>query len=148
MEWVIDTEVLVHADGLDDRHDHWNHVFGLLDSIDRQSDFLAVDHEDIIKAQYDRRINKSGWVYKFVKKFISRDQILYVSGRLTNRVSSRLRSLRFDLDDDVFVAVATRTSTHCLVAEESDYNDSVIEYLSSEGVQVVDCRAAVDQARR
>ena len=148
MEWVIDTEVLVHADRLDDRHDHWNHVFGLLDSIDRQNDFLAVDHEDIIRSQYDRNINRSGWVYKFVKKFISRDQILYVSGRLTNRVSSQLRSLHFDPDDDVFVAVATRTSTHRLVAEESDYNDSVIEYLSSVGVQVIDCTAASAEARR
>ena len=148
MEWVIDTEVLVHADGLDDRHDHWNHVFGLLDSIDRQSDFLAVDHEDIIRAQYDRNINKSGWVYKFVKKFISRGKILYVSGRLTNKVSSRLRSLRFDPDDDVFIAVATRTSTHRLVAEESDYTDAVIEYLSGEGVLVLGCQAALDEARR
>ena len=146
MDWVIDTDVLVRADRLDDCHDHWNQVFGLLHSIDRKHDYLAVDGEDIIKAQYDRTISRSGWVYRFVQKFISRGQILYVSGRLTNRLASRLRSLHFDSDDDVFVAVATRTSSHRLVAEESDYTDPVVEHLQTVGVYVVDCRTALSVA--
>ena len=146
MDWVIDTDVLVRADRYDENHDHWVRVSGLLSAIDRLSHTLVVDNEDKIKNEYDRNLNNSGWVRRYIQRFTFRGQVRYVSGSLYNRIYNRLRALRFDADDDVFIAVATRTTTHRLVAEESDYSTSVVDYLASEGVRVINCETAVTEA--
>ncbi len=142
MDWVIDTDVLVRAEDGDERHDHCFNVLGLLGVILKSGHDIVIDDCDKINSQYRNNLYATGLVYRFLKTFASRGQVRYVSGRLINRLSTELRRLGFDSDDDVFVAVATRTSSGRLVAEESDYTDSVVDYLSSEGLQVLDCQAA------
>ena len=63
-----------------------------------------------------------------------------------NRLTSGLDLLHFDPDDHVFVAVAHATKGS-LVAEESDYTDAVVNFLAADGVHVMDCQAALAEAR-
>ena len=148
MHWVIDTEVLACADRGKECHDHFFNVQQLLGTIRSSGHFIVVDHEGEIEKEYRDNLTSTGWVYKFLNSFSKRGKVLYLSGRLANRLTNGLRHLQFDPSDYPFVAVAKRDSTHLLVAEESDYTESVVEYLSGEGVQVVDCAAALAEAAR
>ena len=120
----------------------------LLMNMSNLSDFLVVDHGDEIKNQYERNLSRNGWVSKLLAKFVSRGRVHYVSGHLSARIYNRLRSLEFDDDDDVFVAVAGRTLSGLLVAEESDYSPQVVDYLSDQAVRVVDCALAKAESSR
>ena len=142
MEWVIDTDVLGRAQNYDDNHDHWSVMMRLLSSIGEQDHLLAVDGQHEILGEYYSRLGQDGWVQKWVSRQIARGRVMYYSGGLTINLSRGLRELHFHDDDDVFVAVATRTSTGALVAEESDYTQTVISLLSEHGVRVMDCEAA------
>ena len=151
MDWVIDTDVLVRAEGLDERHEHWFNINDLLGIIRQSDHYLVMDYDGTIERQYRENLQPRGWVHRFLKNFVNQAKISYVPGRLTNRITGGLDLLHFDPDDHVFVAVAHATkgdSVGKLVAEESDYTDSVIEYLSSQGIQVMDCQAALAEARR
>ena len=150
MDWVIDTDVLVRAEGLDERHEHWFNINDLLGIIRQSDHFIVMDYDGAIEEQYRNNLQPRSWVHRFLKDFFNQAKVRYVSGRLTNRLTGGLDSLHFDPDDHVFVAVAHATkgdSVGKLVAEESDYTDSVVEYLSSQGVQVMDCQAALAEAR-
>ena len=150
MDWVIDTEVLARAEGLDERHEHWFNVNELLGIIRQSDHYIVMDYDGTIDNQYRKNLQPLGWVHRFLRNFVNQAKIRYVSGRLTNQLSEGLDLLHFDPDDHVFVAVAHATrgdSVGRLVAEESDYNDSVIEYLFGQGVQVMDCQAALAEAR-
>ena len=146
MDWVIDTDVLSRADVGDENHDHCFNVVQLLATMRGSSHVIAMDSEGRIAGEYQRNLNSSGMVNKLLIRLGKDNQIRYVSGQLTNRIERGLRRLGFDSDDDVFVAVATRTSTGRLVAEESDYSDTVVGYLSSQGVRVIDCETALAEA--
>ena len=150
MDWVIDTDVLVRAEDGDENHEHCFNVMELLGIIRQSDHYLVVDYDGTIEQQYRENLQPLGWVSKFLKSFVNQAKVRYVSGSLINRITGRLDSLRFDSDDHIFVAVAHGTkgdSVGHLVAEESDYTDTVIEYLSGEGVQVMDCQAALAEAR-
>ena len=142
MDWVIDTDVLVRAEQGQAEHNHFLNIFQLLTGIRRLDDFLAVDHEGLIDREYRKNLPANGNIYRFLKDLAFRRRVLYLSGSLSQRISSGLRNLAFDVDDDVFVAVAHRTSSGRLVAEESDYSGAVIDFLSGYGVRVMDCNAA------
>ncbi len=146
MDWVIDTDALVRADDGDEDHEHCFNIMDLLGTIRQSDHYLVVDYDGIIEGQYRNNLQPVGWVYRFFRNFVNQAKVRYVSGRLTNRLSSGLDSLRFDPDDHIFVAVAYASKGR-LVAEESDYTEAVVEYLSNEGVQVVDCQAALNAAR-
>ena len=117
----------------------------------RQADYyLVVDYDGVIEQQYRDNLRPLGWVSKVLRNLVNQAKVRYVSGSLINRITGRLDSLRFDPDDHIFVAVAHATrgdSMGHLVAEESDYTDTVIEYLSREGVRVMDCQAALIAAK-
>ena len=150
MDWVIDTDVLVRADEGDENHEHCFNVIDLLGIIRRSDHYLVVDYGGLIERQYRRKVPPRGLVSKILRNLVNQAKIFYVSGMLTNRITGGLDALHFDTDDHVFVAVAHATkgdSTGKLVAEESDYNDDVVEYLAGEGVLVMRCQAALDQAR-
>ena len=87
-----------------------------------------------------------GMVNRLLVRLAKDNQIRYVSGRLKIRNTRGLRRLGFDADDDVFVAVASRTSTGRLIAEESDYSATIVDYLLSEGVRVINCEVALAEA--
>ena len=146
MDWVIDTDALVRADDGDEDHEHCFNIMDLLGTIRHSDHYLVVDYDGTIEEQYRNNLQPMGWVYRFFRNFVNQAKVRYVSGRLTNRLSIGLDSLRFDPDDHVFVAVA-HVSKGRLVAEESDYTEAVVEYLSNEGVQVVDCQVALNAAR-
>ena len=148
MDWVIDTDVLVRAEILANGHDHWLNVFRLLSSMDALGDSLVVDHEGEVLRQYRNNLSPGGFVGQLLSRFTIRNQIRYVSGRLQQRIAAGLRSLRFDSDDDVFVAVASRSSSGLVLAEESDYSQPVVDFLSGHGVRVVDCVFAVGEVNR
>ena len=148
MEWVIDTDVLVRAQNYDDNHDHWSIVMTLLSYIGDRDHFLAVDDQHIILGEYYDNLQPNGWVQKLIGLQIARKRVNYRTGRLGANISRGLRELRFDTDDDVFIAVAIRTPTGSLVAEESDYTPDVISFLSSHGVRVMDCQAAKAEVDR
>ena len=143
MDWVIDTDVLARADWGDDCHDHCINVLQLLGTMRACGHLIVVDHEHKIIEEYRRNLSPTGGVHKFLKKFEDDGKIQHVSGRLVERISRKLRLMRFDADDDVFVAVAHRSSSGQLVAEESDYTDCVIDYLGSQSVRVINCEAAL-----
>lgn len=143
MDWVIDTDVLVRADEFDERHDHFINVMQLLGTMLRSEHVIAVDYEHKIRKEYRENLDPAGWVHKLLRKFVKGGRVVYKSGKLTNRISRKLRLMNFDTDDDVFVAVAYRSSSRRLVAEESDYTDSIIDYLESEGVRIIDCKVAL-----
>ena len=143
MDWVIDTDVLARADCGDDCHDHCINVLQLLGTMRASGHVLVVDHELKVIEEYRRNLRPTGVVQKFLKKFADDGKIQYKSGRLVDRMSRKLRRMRFDADDDVFVAVAHGSSSGRLVAEESDYTDSVIDYLASQSVRVINCVTAL-----
>ena len=143
---MIDTDVLVRAANGDEGHGHCFNVLQLLGTIRASGQVIVLDHNGYIDREYRRNLDQEGLVYRFLAMLASRGQIRYVSGSLNNRIARGLRRLSFDADDDVFIAVATRTTTHRLVAEESDYSDTVVDYLVSEGVRVIDCEAAATEA--
>ena len=150
MYWVIDTDVLVRAEEGDENHDHCFNVMYLLGIIRQPDHYLVMDHNGTIEEQYRNNLQPRGWAHRFLKDFFNQAKIRFVSGRLINRLTGRLDSLHFDPDDHVFVAVAHATkgdSMGKLIAEESDYTDAVIEYLSGEGVLVLGCQAALAEAR-
>ena len=150
MDWAIDTDVLVRVDTGDESHDHCFNVMDLLGIIRQSDHYIVVDQGGLIEGQYRNNLLQVGWVHRFLRNIINQAKIRYVSGSLTNRITGGLDSLHFDPDDHVFVAVAHATrgdSVGKLVAEESDYTDSVIEYLSNQGVQVMDCQAALAEGR-
>ena len=132
----------MRADRFDDDHDHWSNVMRLLTEMDNLDHFLVVDQQDKIFGEYHRNLSRDSWVQKIVDRFVSRNKVIYYSGRLTASIARGLRELGFDVDDDVFVAVAHRTSSGWLVAEESDYSGAVIDFLSGYGVRVMECNAA------
>ena len=146
MDWVIDTDVLARANDGDERHDHCFNVLQLLGTLRMSGHVIVVDDEGRIDREYRRNLDPTGMVNRLLIRLSKGNQIRYVSGQLTNRIERGLRRLGFDSDDDVFVAVATRTSTRRLVAEESDYSDTVVGYLSSQGVRVIDCETALAEA--
>ena len=148
MDWVIDTDVLVRAENLANGHDHWLNVFRLLSSMDSLNHLLAMDHSHKVMGEYRRNLSPNGWVGKLLAKFAKRGKVRYLSGELPNRIYAGLRSLGFDEDDDVFVAVATRTTNKLLVAEESDYSQPVVDFLLEHRVRVVDCVFASEEANR
>ena len=148
MDWVIDTDVLVRADQLGNGHDHWLNVFRLLSSIDVMGDSLVVDHEHIIEGQYRTNLSNTGFVVKLINKFATRNRIRFVSGVLPRQISSGLRSLGFHNDDDVFVTVASRTSSGLLVAEESDYCPPIVEFLLQHSIRVFNCVIASGEVNR
>ena len=149
MDWVIDTDVLVGVDSGNEDHGHCLNVIHLLGIIRQSDHFIVIDHEGTIQRQYQKNLKRQGWVHRFLKDFVNQSKIRYESGKLNNRLTSKLNSLHFDPDDHVFVAVAYATrgdSVGRLVAEESDYTDSVIEYLLEQNVRVMDCSAALAEA--
>ena len=148
MDWVVDTDVLVRAEQLDDRHDHWVNVMQLLTRMNNLTHSLVVDYDDKISSEYRSNLSATGWVYKLLARFVLRGHVRYVSGRLSNRINRGLRSLGFHDDDDVFVAVASRTSSGLLVAEESDYSQPVVDFLVGHRIRVVDCISASAEVDR
>ena len=143
MDWVIDTDVLARANDGDESHDHCFNVLQLLGTIRMSGHVIVVDDEGKVDREYRRNLDPAGMVNRLLIRLGKNNQMRYVSGRLTNRIERELRRLRFDSDDDVFVAVASRTSTGRLVAEESDYSTSVVDYLASEGIRVINCEVAL-----
>ena len=139
MDWVIDTDVLVRADNLVNGHNHWFNVIGILRDMYIRGHSLSIDHEGVIDSQYRRNLGPRGLVYKFLGMLASRGQIRYLSGQLPRGIDVGLRALGFDIDDDVFVAVTSRTSSGLLVAEESDYCQPVVDFLLEHRIRVVDC---------
>ena len=146
MDWVIYTDVLVRAEGFDERHDHWFNINDLLGIIRQSDHYFVMDYGGAIKEQYRKNLAARGWVHRFLDKLINQAKIRYVSGKLTIRLTDRLDSLHFDSDDHIFVAVA-HASRGRLVAEESDYTDAVVNFLVAEGVQVIGCEVALNAAR-
>ena len=146
MDWVIDTDVLARADVGDENHDHCFNVLQLLATMRGSSHVIAMDSEGRIAGEYQRNLNSRGMVNRLLVRLAKDNQIRYVSGRLKIRNTQGLRRLGFDADDDVFVAVASRTSTGRLIAEESDYSATIVDYLLSEGVRVINCEVALAEA--
>ncbi len=143
---MIDTDVLARAEQGDERHDHCLNVLRLLGAIRASNHVIAVDDGDMINREYRKNLDSSGLVYRFLQSFASRGRVRHVSGRLTNRMSRDLRNRRFDPDDDVFVAVASRSSSERLVAEETGYAVTIVDYLSNRGVRVINCEVASGEA--
>jgi len=142
---VIDTDVLSRADRNDVIHDHYFNVVELLSTMDKLGHKLAVDNGHEILGQYHRNLTKTGMVMPFLSRFVKRGKILYLSGVLKNRLRNGLRGMSFDKDDEVFVAVCSRTGSRALVAEESDYSATVIGFLEVHDIHVMDCAAAKEE---
>ena len=147
MDWVIDTDVLVQADRFENDHEHWVNVSQLLANIRELQHSLVVDFDHKILGEYYSNLARSGWVVKWLGYLTARGQVRQVSGDLPNSIYRGLRSLKFDVDDDVFIGVTTRTTDKHLLAEESDYSPEVTSFLSDHGISVVDCVAACARIR-
>ena len=149
MDLAVDTDVLVRAQEGDERHDHCFNVLELLGNIRSSGHVIVVDYEGRIQGEYRRELDTGGLVFKYLIDIEKRGWFRYVSGRLSNRTAAGLRRLGFHDDDDVFVAVAARSSDGLLVAEESDYAPPVVAFLAQNGVRVMDClttRAEIDRS--
>jgi len=124
MDWTLDTWVLHKAAGGD-----WDAAV-LLGNILHKHHGVALDHENQIKTQYENCARETG--HKLIRKWVQ-EVILKLahwrSGKLTLSHQRALQNLKFDKGDWVFVAVASRTQSKLLVAEESDYTSKVKEYL-------------------
>lgn len=140
-EWVIDTNVLIHAcsphdeSGLDAQ--------GLIQTI-RQSHHIAVDHQGHIQAEYDRNLRDEKGFRLWIDAMWKLNKVAFRDGQLSNRHHDHLVGrLRFDNDDLPFVAVASRGVSKLLVTEDSDYSERVRDYLTEElGVDVLNTSSA------
>ena len=66
MDWVIDTDVLVRAEGLDERHEHWFNINDLLGIIRQSDHYIVMDYDGAIEEQYRNNLQPLGWVYRFL----------------------------------------------------------------------------------
>lgn len=140
MLWVIDTDVLVRAEDL--AIDHGMNIFQMLGRLTDGNHRIVVDYTHQVLGQYYGNLSPTGWVFKILKQLVTRGQINYVSGNVPRNLSEGLDSLRFDIDDYVFVGVTSRSADRVLVAEESDYSPDVVRFLSDHGISVINCSAA------
>jgi len=138
--WVIDTDVLVRAEDL--AIDHGMNIFQMLGRLTDGNHRIVVDYTHQVLGQYYGNLSPTGWVIKILKQLATRGQINYVSGNVPRNLSEGLDSLRFDIDDYVFVGVTSRSADRVLVAEESDYSPDVVRFLSDHGISVINCSAA------
>ena len=97
MDWVIDTDVLVRAEEGDETHEHCFNVMYLLGIIRQSDHYLVMDHNGTIERQYRENLKPLRLVHRFLKNFVNQAKIRYVSGRLTNRLTSGLDLLHFEV---------------------------------------------------
>ncbi len=128
VEWVLDTWVLVKAGDID--FEGWWDAVDLLDEISRRHR-LALDTERSIDAEYLRNIKPRTIVARWWTDIQRRTgrTVRYSSTPHKRDSSHLLNRLHFDSSDLKFVAVASKTSSRLLVAEESDYTEEVKNYL-------------------
>jgi len=147
--WTIDTWVLYKAAELD------FDAITLLSNV-RTRHFVAFDYEGHIRSEYEsckRRTSRQQREYpgstiieKWLAELIRRKAIFNNSGLLQERHRQHLEQLKFDPSDMPFVAVCYRTPDKLLVAEESDYNETVTKYLRDQmGIQVLTISQALEQ---
>ena len=144
-EWVIDTDVLVHA------HNPSEELYldtqGLIQMV-RQLHHIALDHQEFILNQYESNLSGEVGYRHWINAMWKLNKIAFRDGRLPNRHRNHLLSeLRFDDDDLSFVAVASRGISKLLVTEDSDYSEQVRDYLTEElGVEILDTADAFAHA--
>jgi len=129
-EWVVDTGILVT--GSDAYNDLCIKALRLLDSI-LTSGYLALDHEDGIRDEYGPYVRPGTHAAMWWSQMARLGRFVFYSGKLPRRVSEQLTRLKFDTDDWKFLGVASRTQSHFLVAEESDFwKDDVDLYIKND----------------
>lgn len=138
--WVIDTDVLVRAENITTQHGL--NMMRMLTCALASKDLIAVDDDGYILKEYRRNLNPTAWVSSMILWFQRQSRIEFKKGDIPARLKSRLNDLRFDNDDHPFIAVASRTGSGKLVAEESDYTAVVRAALTKAGIAVLDCTAA------
>jgi len=135
-EWVVDTCVLRISQ---DPHDPRSlDALALLHLI-KASDRLAVDHGRAIVKQYMKHVPPKSHAGQWLKSMLSRaDKVIFYPACLCARHRSALSALHFDPDDLVFVATASESVDKKLVSEDSDYSQTVMQYLEQNlGIHVL-----------
>ena len=78
--------------------------------------------------------------------FHSSGKIRFVSGDAPSKLTAKLKALKFDQSDRVFVGVAFHSGKR-LLAEESDYTPAVISALKVHSILVYDCTLAAHEIK-
>ena len=128
---VIDTSILYECANINGT------AIYLLENYIRKNIFICFDFEEKILSEYKKcfiKIKKAKSPgEKFLQKWfskISSKLIKQYSGNLTQKQKQDLKDLSFHNDDYVFVGVAIKSISKIIISEDSDYNESVKNYLS------------------
>lgn len=146
-EWVLDAWVLARA--ADERAPDRD-ALELLDLIYRVCDTVLLDGwHGPVSSEYRRRALPRGAVARWLKRMVSSQNPVKVHCLTDVQVDEGhckhlIGHLHFHDDDIPYLALASRASDRLLVAQESDYTQSVVAYVRNAlGVTVVSVREAV-----
>lgn len=144
-EWVLDTWVLRTAENRNDdrRYDALKLLFEIEDNHS-----IAVNQK--IVEEYQRHLRPRTCVSKWWSKMSKvSEKISFKGGGLPrNKKSYLLNNLGFHQKDIPFVTVAYQTNPKLLVTEDSDYTDSIKDYLNSKlGIVCLPVREALEKAK-
>ena len=147
-EWVVDPRVLKRADDLSGDVELTLTVQAFLfELLQRHS--IALDAEEHIWGEYQRNFPPQSYIRRWWTAMVRKGKVVTRCGKLDYRPEKHLlEKLRFHDDDLPFVAVASKGKDRLLVAQESDYTEGVVQYLSYElHVKVVGITEALNIAR-
>lgn len=133
MEYVVDTQVVL------DSVDCLN-CFETLQSISKNHT-LVLDTENLILNEYYHKLRKDSFTQKVLKRIFLEQRVQYYSSTVTPKIREALERLSgFHNDDHKFVAVTARSIDKALIAEESDYSETVCSSLKADlCIDVIDC---------
>ena len=147
-DWTIDSTILYNVAGVD--VDAASFLLNIL----QHKDHIMLDNAGKIEEEYRNCIKKTrdlggnSYVRKIFGEFVNK-LCIRCDGSLDHSHQKELRKLRFDPDDWKFVAVSSKSRTKRLVAEESDYNEEVKNYLNSSlFINVISVQSALVEQRK
>lgn len=146
-EWVLDTWVLKTAISME-HGKQWDSLSLLLEIEKKHK--IALDQKGEIEKEYRRYYTTDLLLKKWWKLMITRTgKISHKTGHIPQRTRKRLiNDLAFHHDDVKFVDVAYQTDDKFLVSEDSDYTDTIKNYLKDElGISCLQVAEALAKAR-
>ena len=144
-QWVVDTWVLEKCNDTD--------CYDCIDCIAfltylLRKGKLCLDHEEEIYEEYEDYIKPRTFLFQWWSKIVGEaGHICRWSNKLADKHEDRLiNKLGFHDDDIKFVGVAARSVDKLLVSGDSDYNETIRDYLNSKlGITVLKPLAAIGE---
>jgi hypothetical protein len=125
---TVDTQIVMIGNGMSDITRSPAHV--QLMGHFHDDVFLALDTGGQIRVEYERKMGAESEGRKWLANLAVHDRIrMHDLARLSTKARVELDKAHFHTTDRKFVRLAMSTESRCLVAEESDYSQTVCRAL-------------------